>query len=121
MLNEANRLLAVASYSTCIEHNRICGRCSLTFTNSDNITILSGVTPIMILQIDNNTEKVMLTCDIIPACLGEFHYLHTDSVTPARHTPGLHSKSARPSFCGRKDSLTEAETQDRAPDQREFL
>ena len=54
-------------------------------------------------------------------CLREFQYLHTDSVTPAGHTPGPHSRSARPSPYGRKDLLTEAETPERAPDQRELL
>ena len=48
-------------------------------------------------------------------------YLHTRSGTPAGRMPGLHSRSARPSSGGRKDSPTEVETQDRAPDQREFL
>lgn len=35
--------------------------------------------------------------------------------------PGLHSRSARPSSCGRTDSLTEAETLDRAPDHGALL
>lgn len=57
----------------------------------------------------------------VAACLSDFHYLHTDSATPAGRMPGLHSRSARPSSCGRTDSLTEAETLDRAPDHGALL
>lgn len=57
----------------------------------------------------------------VAACLSNFHYLHTDSATPAGRMPGLHSRSARPSSCGRTDSLTEAETLDRAPDHEALL
>lgn len=48
-------------------------------------------------------------------------YLHIDSVIPAAHTPGLHSRSARPSSCGRKDLQTEVETPAKVRDRQELL